>query len=58
MNQVLKMFQRNQGYSFYEFEKYLKEHRKKTGIEVEAPNILEYVEIYGKRHFIKLVEII
>ena len=58
LNQVLKMFQRNQGYSFYEFEKYLKEHRKKTGIEVEAPNILEYVEIDGKRHFIKLVEII
>ena len=49
LNQVLlKMFQRNRGYSSGEFEKYIKNNLNK----------LEYVEIDGKRYFIKLVEII
>jgi len=67
LNQVLlKMFQRNRGYSSGEFEKYLEKYRekhreeirKKTDITVEQPDILDCVEIDGKRYFIKLVEII
>lgn len=48
-NQVLlKMFQINRGYSSDEFEKYIEYNFNK----------LQYVEIDGKRYFIKLVEII
>lgn len=49
LNQVLlKMFQRNQGCSSGEFEEYIKNNFNK----------LQYVEIDGKRYFIKLVKII